>query len=177
MTWKKIDSQLKYQNRFMQVTEDDVLTDHGDQVTFGVVHKEPAVMIIPWDGQKFTLIRQFRYPIDQFSWEFPAGHMEHANIIEAAKAELAEEAGWIAESLIEIGAFAIAPGHNTQICHTYLATGLTPTSQNLEPSEKGMQIKQVSLAEINQMILSHEIVDGLTLASLKLVELYQAKQN
>lgn len=174
MSWTKLSSETKFQNRFMRVTEDKIITDYGDQVVFGIVHKEPAVLIIPWDGAKFTLIAQYRYAIDKISWEFPAGHMEHDNIIEAAKAELAEEAGWIAESLIEIGEFAIAPGHNTQICHTYLATGLTPTSQNLEPSEKGMQIKQVSLSEINQMILSHEIVDGLTLAGLKILEIYNS---
>ena len=172
MTWKKLSSTIKYQNRYMTVTEDQLKTDHGDQISFGVVHKEPAVMIIPWDGQKITLIGQYRYPIDSLSWEFPAGHMEHVNIESAARAELEEETGLLAKELVKIGEFAIAPGHNTQICHTYVAIGLSTGIQHLEPSEKGMQVKSATLSEINEMIEGHEVVDGLTLASLKLFELY-----
>jgi ADP-ribose pyrophosphatase len=176
MVWKKLSTKTVYKNRFMTVTEDELVTDHGDPVTFGVVHKEPAVMIIPWEGVKVTLVGQYRYPVDLFSWEFPAGHMEHASIEAAAKTELEEETGYKAERLIKLGEFAIATGHNTQICHTYLATGLTSGTQNLEPAEKGMQLKAVSLDELNQMVVRGEIIDGLTISSLKLFELYLAKQ-
>lgn len=177
MTWTKLSSKTVYQNRFMTVTEDELITDHGDQVVFGVVHKEPAVLVIPWDGAKITLIGQYRYPVDSWSWEFPAGHMEHANIESAAIAELEEETGLRAKRLVKIGEFAIAPGHNTQICHTFVATELTSGTQHLEAAEKGMQVKSVTLAELNEMILKHEIVDGLTLTSLKLFELYLHKQS
>lgn len=172
MVWQKLKSTLKYQNRYMTVTEDELLTDHGDKVTFGIVHKDPAVMIIPWDGEKFILVGQYRYSVDLFSWEFPAGHMEHASIETAAKAELEEEAGVKANKLVKIGQFAIGPGLFTQICHTYLATGLSPGKQHLEPAEKGMQLKSVTLEQINQMILDGDITDGLTISSLKLFELY-----
>lgn len=175
MTWQKLNSIEKYKNRYMTVTEDELITDHGDQITFGIVHKNPAVMIIPWDGQNVTLIGQYRYPVDTFSWEFPAGHMEHQNTEEAAMVELEEETGLRCNRLTKIGEFAIAPGHNTQICHTYLATDLLTGTQNLETAEKGMQIKTVTLTELNDMISTHEITDGLTISSLKLFELYLAK--
>lgn len=160
----------------MTVTEDELVTDHGDKVTFGIVHKEPAVMIIPWHGNKCTLVGQYRYPVDSFSWEFPAGHMEHTSIEEAARVELEEETGLKANSLIKLGEFAVGPGHLTQICHTYLATGLTAGAQNLEPAEKGMKVKNVTLSKLNEMISRGEVIDGLTLSSLKLFELYLAKK-
>lgn len=175
MTWQKLSSSTMYKNRYMTVTEDELVTDHGDKVIFGIVHKEPAVQIIPWDGERVTIISQYRYPVDHLSWEFPAGHMEHNNIEVCALAELEEEAGLKAQKIIEIGTFAIAPGHLTQICHVFLATDLFQGQQNLEPAEKGMQIKTVNLAELNQMIINHEITDGLTLSSLKLFELYLVK--
>ena len=172
MTWQKLSSVEKYQNRYMTVTEDELLTDHGDKVTFGIVHKEPAVMIIPWDGERVTLIKQYRYPVDTFSWEFPAGHMEHDKIEATARAELEEETGLKAGQLVEIGTFAIGPSHLTQICHTFVATDLKSGTQNLEPAEKGMQVKAVTPDELNTMIINHDIIDGLTLSSLKLFELY-----
>lgn len=176
MTWQKLSSVEKYKNRYMTVMEDVLLTDHGDQVTFGVVRKEPAVYIIPWDGERFTLVGQYRYPVDAFSWEFPAGHMEHTNLEVAAKTELQEETGLIANKLVKIGSFFVAPGHNTQIGYAYLATGLTKNAQKLETAEKGMQIKAVTPAELNTMISRKEVRDGPTITSFKLFELYLAKQ-
>lgn len=171
MTWKLLKSTGKYKNRFMTVTEDELVTGHGDRVTFGVVHKADAVIVIPWDGVHFTLIGQYRYPVDAYSWEFPAGHFEHADVESTARAELEEEAGLIAGKLEEIGTFYVAPGHLTQICHIFLATELTPGTRALEAAEKGMEIKSVTSAEIDQMIKNGLIKDGLTLTSLKFLAL------
>ena len=176
MSWQLLSATIKYQNRYMTVTEDKVITDHGDELVYGVVHKNPAVMIIPWDGEKFTLIGQYRYPVDTFSWEFPAGHMEHLNLEAAAIAELEEETGLKSSKIQEIGYFNIAPGHHTQVCKVYLATGLSQGEQHLEVAEKGMQIKTIDHAEINNLILNHQITDGLTISSLKIFEIYQANQ-
>ena len=44
----------------MQVTEDELLTSRGDKITFGIVHKQPAVLILPWDGEHLTMVRQYR---------------------------------------------------------------------------------------------------------------------
>lgn len=177
MTWQKLSSVEKYKNRYMTVTEDELLTDHGDKVTFGVVHKEPAVYIVPWDGERLTLVGQYRYPVDTFSWEFPAGHMEHKNVEQAALVELQEEAGLIAGSIQEIGTFFVAPGHNTQIGHVYLATDLSSGVQKLETAEKGMQTKWVSLNELNSMIVDGTIKDGPTITAFKFFELYLANQS
>lgn len=171
MAWKKLSSKQVYQNRFMTVTEEELLTDFGERVQFGIVHKEPAIMIIPWDGEHFTLIGQYRYPVDQFSWEFPAGHMEHASIKMAAKEELEEETGLKATDLKEIGHFHIAAGHLTQVCHIFLATGLSKGTRKLEPAEADMQIKKVTHLELNKMIKQGLVTDSLTITSLKLYEL------
>lgn len=160
----------------MTVTEDIILTDHDVEVLYGVVHKEPGAIIIPWDGDKFTLVGQYRYAVDRFSWEFPAGHLEHDSIIETAKSELQEEAGITANKIEEIGIFDIAPGHLTQICHVFLATDLTHGDQKLERSEKGMETKQVTIAELETMIKKSELRDGLTISALQIFKLHRANK-
>lgn len=172
MAWQKLSSKHVYQNRYMTVTEDEVKTDHGDKVTFGIVHKNPAVWIIPYDGQRVLLIGQYRYATDYFSWEFPAGHAEENSPALAAERELEEETGLIAKDLIEIGTFQIAPGHLTQIAYVYLATSFDRGVENLEPSEKGMKQKWVTLPEMNQLIIDDTIKDGPTITALKLFELH-----
>jgi ADP-ribose pyrophosphatase len=81
--------------------------------------------------------------VDYFSWEFPAGHMEHGSIEDAARAELEEETGLVATKIEKIGEFHIAPGHNTQIIVFYLATSFKTGTRHLEPAEKGIQLKIV----------------------------------
>lgn len=161
----------------MTVTEDEVVTDHGDTVTFGVVHKNDGVSVVPWDGKHLYLVGQYRYPVDYYSWEFPAGHLEHKDIETAVRAELEEEAGVIANKIVKIGDFHIAPGHNTQIIHFYLATELSSGKRDLEPAEKGMKIKKVTHAELNNLIAQGEVKDSLTIAALKFFELYLAEKN
>ncbi len=57
----------------MTITEDKVVTDYGDDLTYSVVKKGSFVIVIPWDGDKFTLVGQYRYAVDDFDWEFPEG--------------------------------------------------------------------------------------------------------
>ena len=176
MTWQKLSSVEKYKNRYMTVTEDELVTDHGDKVVFGIVHKEPAVWIVLWDGERVLLVGQYRYPVDFFSWELPAGHAEDKNPIVSAKLELEEETGLIAKDLLELGTFHIAPGHLTQVGYVYLATKFDLGKRKLERAEKGMQMKWVTLPEMNVMIKDGVILDGPTITALKLFELHHAKQ-
>lgn len=176
MVWQKLSSVEKYRNRYMTVTEDRLLTEYGDEVIYGIVHKAPAILIIPFDGTHFTLIGQYRVVVDHYSWEFPAGHFEHDSIEAAARAELEEEAGLKAGKIISIGSFFVAPGHNTQICHCLLASDLSPGERQLEPSEKGMAVKQVTSAELDTMIAQGEIQDGLTISAYKIFTLWQTQK-
>ncbi|MFH2085420.1 MAG: NUDIX hydrolase [bacterium] len=177
MTWQKLNSKTVYQNRYMTVTEDELITNHGDKVTFGIVHKDPAVWIVPWDGEKLLLIGQYRYAVDSISWEFPAGHAEAMAPKEAARVELKEETGLSAKELKLIGEFWVAPGHLTQIGYVYIALDFTVGKQKLEPSEKGMQTRWVTPTEIENMIQNGAIKDGPTITAYKYFELYLAKHS
>ena len=155
----------------MTVTEDELLTDHQQNVTFGIVHKQPAAIVIPWDGNKFTMIKQYRYAVDFDSWEFPAGHYEQNSIYKTAQLELQEEAGLVASSLKEIGVYHIAPGHLTQVCHIFLATDLSPVPRQLEQSELGMEVSSFTPQQVDGMIINGTIKDGLTITAKKFFDL------
>lgn len=153
----------------MEVTEDEVETDFGKRLTYGVVHKDPWALIIPWDGNNLFLVGQYRYPVDEFSWEFPQGHFEHESIIETAKHELKEETGLTALSINEVAVFNLAPGHHSQKCHVFLATELTEGQRELEASEEGMKIKKISFDEFRVMIARGEILDGPTIVAFGII--------
>jgi 8-oxo-dGTP pyrophosphatase MutT (NUDIX family) len=175
MSWQKLSSTTKYQNRYMTVTDDEVLTESGDKLTFGVVHKEPAVWIIPWDGTHLTIIGQYRYAVDYFSWELPAGHAEQNSPENAAALELKEETGITSKKLDLIGKFFVAPGHLTQLGYVYLATDLEHGKRELETAEKGMLVKEVTPIEFEEMIKDGTVKDGPTITAFKLFEIYLSK--
>lgn len=165
MTWKKLSSKLVFKDKYMGVFEDRVKLKSGKIIKFSVVRKKPYALIIPWDGKRFTLVQEYRYAVNALSWAFPQGHLEHASIKDTANAELREEAGLIAKKVKEIGKLYLAPGHNSQLFHIFLATDLTNAKQELEDSEEGMKVGSFTLEEFSNMIKKGIIKDSPTIAA------------
>jgi len=170
MSWKTLSLKEVYKNKWMTVTEDEVETDSGKRLTYGVVHKKPFALIIPWDGKRFTLVGQYRHAIQKFSWEFPQGHFEHNSIEDTAKTELKEETGLSADSIKMIGHYYLGPGHHSQECKVFLAEDLTEDKSHLEEgdAESELETMKVTPRELDEMIKSGKMEDGPTLAALSI---------
>ncbi len=177
MTWKTLSSTIKYQNRYMTVTEDELITDHGDHVTYGMVRKEPFSVVIPWDGRRTLLVGQYRPSADFYSWEFPMGHAESDAPTVAAKRELQEETGLIAQDLIQIATFYPALGTMNQLGYVYVATSWVIGNQDLDVAEKAMQLKWLTLRELEAMITDGTIKDGPSITSYYLLKQYLNRQS
>ena len=62
--------------------------------------KGMAVYAVTEDGQHLVLVRQYRYPMDDYLYELPAGLIEPGGTAsEAACGEMIEETGWKLEGL------------------------------------------------------------------------------
>ncbi len=173
MIWKNKSSKEVYRNKWMWVTEDEVETDLGERLTYGVVHKNPFALIVPWDEKQFTLVGQYRHAIQKFSWEFPQGHFEHNSIENTAKIELKEETGISANFIKMIGHFYLGPGHHSQECKVFLAEELTVGKSHLEGGEKSIKIQSVTLNELEEMIKNGKMEDGPSLAALAIFKNYR----
>ncbi len=167
MAWKKISSRKVYKNKWIEVTEDRIRNEEGEELTYGVVRKAPFALIIPWDRRRVTLVGQYRYAVDSYSWEFPQGHYEHDSIEETAREELREETGLRAGKIKKIAEFHLAPGLTSQIGNIFLATELSEGETSFEKSEVAMdmKVKKITLQEFEEMAARGEIKDGPTLAA------------
>ena len=172
MAWKKLSSKTMYKNRYMTVTEEELVTDHGDKVIYGIVRKEPFSIVIPWDGERTLLVGQYRPSAEIYSWEFPMGHAEANSPLVAAQHELREETGLLAQNFTQIATFYPALGTMNQLGYIFVATDWVVGEQELDPAEAGMQMKWVTLAEINELIKDGTIIDGPTISALKFFELF-----
>lgn len=168
--WKTLSTKIVYQNKWMKVREDEVMRPDGEKGEYGVVEKDPFVLIIPFVGDKIALVEQFRYPVQARSWEFPAGHKDQSNedIKKAGIRELQEETGLLACNLKKIGTLWLAPGHHTQQCIVFVGKECKWGERKLENSEKDMITKFFTLKELKRMVSKGIIKDSPTVAALGL---------
>jgi 8-oxo-dGTP pyrophosphatase MutT (NUDIX family) len=158
----------------MKVFEDQVEFPNGHKGIYGVVEKHHFVVVIPYQDGMFSMVKQYRYPINRFSLEFPQGnHEDDADIdpVELAKAELLEETGLRAGQMEYLGFYYQGPGFCRQGFNVYLAKELSEGSQQLEKTEEGLEVKRFTLAELEEMVLKGEIIDSATLTAIAILKI------
>ncbi|MEV6773268.1 NUDIX hydrolase [Nocardia sp. NPDC051030] len=172
-----VSSRQIYSNQWISVREDIVRRADGEEALYAVVDKSDFAIIIPWDGERFHLVEQFRYPLRRRSWEFPGGSVPgHAfDPIEAASTELREETGLRAGRFTYLGRLAPAPATSSHFGHVVVATDLTEGPHEREPSEQDMESAWVTRAEFESMIADGRIVDSDTIAAYTLLLLHERK--
>ncbi len=171
--WRTLASREIYRNRWLALREDRILRPRSGEGIYSVLERLDSLTVIPRaaDGAIY-LVRQFRYPVGRHSWEIPAGTLEPGeDPLTAARRELREETGLTAAHWQCVGDFWPAPGFCNQVSHTYLATELTHGEQEPEAIEEDLTVRAFSPAEIDALIRSGELMDGLTIAALYLLRL------
>src|SRR5918996_1283530 len=90
-------SETVYKGRIFNITVDQLAFADGRSVTMEVVRHRGSVVLLPMTApDRILLVRQYRYVVDRWLWELPAGTLEPNEIPEAAAIrECHEEVGKI----------------------------------------------------------------------------------
>jgi 8-oxo-dGTP pyrophosphatase MutT (NUDIX family) len=171
--WRRLSRRSVYANPWLEVFHDEVLRPDGSPGIYGVVHlRNVAVGIVPLDAAgRVLLVGQYRYPLDEYSWEIPEGGVDAAEgLLVGAQRELREETGYEAAEWRELFRFSMSNSVTDEVGAIFLATGLTPGEATPEPSEDITQ-RWVALDEAITMIERGEITDVMSVAGLLRVAL------
>lgn len=166
--WKTKSIAQVYDNPWIEVTHRDVITPNNTAGIYGLVHfKNVAVGIVPIDQEGNTyLVGQYRYTIEQYSWELPEGGAPLGeNPLDAAKRELKEETGLIADDWEQLIELHTSNSVTDEYAIGYLARGLTQGQAAPEDSED-LKVKKLPLQEAIEMALSGKITDAFSVAML-----------
>jgi len=166
--WKKLLSQVVYDNPWITVSHQDVVTPAGSRGIYGVVHfKNTAVGIVPVDDSGNTwLVKQHRYPLGEDSWEIPeGGSPEGESTLDTAKRELEEEVGLCAKHWSELLLLHTSNSVTDEVAIVYLAEALFPGKQALEDSED-ICLMKLPLVEAIDMAMRGDITDAISVAAL-----------
>lgn len=161
--------ELLFQNAWYQVSQDRYVLPSGDEGEYTYVDIPGSTMVIPvLDDGRLVIVRQYRYLMQRYSLEFPAGGLKPAlEPLENAREELREEAGYATESWEKLGEFAPYNGVSNEYCHVYVARNLERVGNEPEPTEE-IEILALTPAEIQEKIESGELWDGMTISCLAL---------
>jgi len=138
-----------------------------------VIHHPGAVSVVPvlGDGHTVVMVRQYRAALDREILEIPAGKRDvpgEAPEISAGR-ELAEEVGFRAGKLEQLGAFYNSAGFCDEHSLVYLATDLTPCeTRACGVEELHMTIERLDLDDVPRLIADGALVDAKTVIGLLL---------
>lgn len=162
-----------YDNNWINVTEYDVINPSGGKGIYGKVHfKNVAIGVIVLDEEKNTyLVGQYRFVIDEYSWEIPEGGApEGEDYITAARRELLEEAGLVANNWQEILHTHLSNSVSDELAVVFLATDLKQETPCPEETEQ-LAIKKLPFDDLFTMVMNGEISDIITVAAVMKVKL------
>jgi len=140
----------------------------GQQALREVVRHRGAAAIVPLDDAgNVTLVRQHRVAVGRFTWEIPAGKLDHAgeDMLDCARRELEEETGLHAENFRLLTVMDTTPGFCDERIGIYLATGLSQHAMHTDEDEF-LRVARMPLSDAVGLVMEGEIHDSKTIAGL-----------
>lgn len=171
--WTILSQKEVYANPWISVVHHEVLNPAGGRGIYGKVHfKNIAIGIVPLDEAGNTyLVGQYRFPLSQYSWEIPEGGGPLAeDSLEAAKRELEEETGLVAQEWTEIQRLHLSNSVSDEVGVVYLARNLQQRTAAPEETEQ-LIVRKLPFAVAVQMVEDGTITDSLSIVGIQKVQL------
>lgn len=154
LPYKVVDSEVHNIGR-VTVVKDTFLIDEKEYPYTYVINKD-SVCIIPVIGDQIIVIEQYRYTLDEWMLEFPAGSIDDGESSEtAAKRELEEETGYIPEKLLYIGEYYMNQGISSARCDLFFAICTVRTETHLEKTEL-IRTKLIPINQFEKLIYNNQ---------------------
>lgn len=181
LTEERIDGEDIFDGVVVHLIRDRVRLPNGHESIREVIRHVGAVCMIPiFENGDVLVERQFRYPHAKVLLEIPAGKLDSKNEdpLEAAKRELYEETGYVAEKFTFLGELYTTPAFVDEVIWMYLVTGLSRKDdcQHLDEDEF-LTVERIPLDTLCDMVMRGEIPDAKTqIAVLKAKRLWDERK-
>jgi 8-oxo-dGTP pyrophosphatase MutT (NUDIX family) len=168
--WKTLSEKEVYSNPWIKISHHEVINPSGGKGIYGVVSfRNKAIGVVPVDDEMHTyLVGQFRYTLNEYSWEIPeGGGPEGEEPAITAVRELREETGLQASSIELLGKIHTSNSVTDEVGYIFLAKDLQQLEASPEETED-ITVRRIPLAQAVQMVESGEITDSLSMTGILL---------
>ena len=172
MSWKKLESQQIYKNKFITVFDEKVTAPTGFLADYGRVHfhkKAVSISVINKKTNEILLVGQDRYPLSFFSWETIQGGGElYEDPLQIARREMREEGKIDSENLNFICKTNTSNSVTDEEAFIYWCdfSNTIESDNDLEDPTELIVRKWFKLQNALEMIYRKEITDSLTQISI-----------
>ena len=168
--WQILQSDFIINNQWCCVRQDQVKLPNGTVIDDYFVNLRPEIaLILPiTPNQEIIFVRQYRHGVQDILLELPAGTFDpkEEDSLTAAKRELEEETGYIAQELIFMKTIYDNPVKDDNKIHIFLGLDVKKTGRiNLDITEE-IEVILVPIEDVINKIMAGEICVAGTISTI-----------
>ena len=174
LRWETTDSAVDYSCPGFDVRRDEVTLPDGTATDYHYVDESPAVVVLPFtpDGD-VVVIDAWRQAVGRANRGLPAGSVEadDADIEAAARRELREETGYVADAVEHL--FSVEPtnGIADSVHHHVVARGCTPSGARDLDFNESIRVATTAYDDLLAAVLDDDLRDGRAVTAITGYEL------
>lgn len=163
-------SKIVYKNPWIEVREDQVIRPDGNEGIFGTIDYGKGVSVVALNQKKeIYLVKEFSYAINRVSIVVPTGGVDEGETsLEAAKRELREETGVVAQKWQKIG--EADPLITILSCPHDLFFAVD--TEVFEKEETEIEVLKVPFEEAYKMVLDNKITHAPSCLAILKAKIY-----
>ena len=161
-----------FDGKVFAIDRDRVRMPNGREVIVDVVRHPRSVVLVPVpEPGHVVLIRQYRYAVNKFLWELPAGSVDAGEEPEAAaRRECHEEIGQLPETVVRLAALLPTPGYCDEEMLFFRVSGLSvPEEAAALDEDEDIEPRTFTIRDAREMVRRGEITDMKTVVGLSLI--------
>jgi ADP-ribose pyrophosphatase len=169
---ERLESQQVFSGKVFSIDRDRVKMPNDRTVTVDVVRHAKSVVLVPVpEPGQVILIRQYRYAVNAFLWELPAGSVDDGETPDqAARRECHEEIGLVPSTVVRLSALYPTPGYCDEEMIFFRVSALEKSDVPAELDEdEDIEARTFDVRDARDMVRRGEITDMKTLVGLTLI--------
>ena len=164
---KTVEKKYVYQGKILSLRVDDALLPDGKPCKREIIEHSGGACVLYVEAGKMLFVRQYRYAYGESIYELPAGKLDaNEPPMSAAKRELEEEAGIVADDFSLLFTVYPTPGYTNEKIYIYEARSGKRAKAHLDEGEF-LDVLWIPLERVKEMLVSGEIKDAKTIVAIQ----------
>jgi len=160
-TWERLGQKTAYKGR-MHIIEHEAVLPGGDHTTYEVDHSDgkAVAVLIKTPDNKVVLTHQFRFPLNRWIYDLPAGGSPPEETAEeGAIRECREEVGIRPKKLIKLGTYFPNPGRTDWSATVFFCDDYEESPLHTDDPSEVVEKVLMPVNELDALVRGGEIVD------------------